>query len=330
MKIIEDPKILDIVKGYKIPLHSKPFLVENTFQTNSESRRGRIGETGGKRNVEEGSHQKSSTIKRGVYKQLNPCKTEGWGSKTSDKLEATECIYPILSLQNGRFAKSGMHVAKRRLHERSGLKKMHIFQFPWKKVQDNLLAFVVQETCTSFFAFASVWDQHHKYSQKLLKVPMKILRSINIKIIIYLGNMLLIGRSLEEIVIGRDTVIVLLQHLRFVINWKKSVLTPVQKIEFLGLEINSVTLELSLNKTKIHKVVSDCQNLLNNPQTSVLELTRLIGLFTLTNQAVLPARLNCRFLQIQQISSLSENISYLYKIVLNENSKIELNGGYRT
>ena len=98
MKIIEDPKILDIVKGYKIPFHSKPFLVKNPFQTNSESSRGRLGETGGKRNVEEGSHQKSSTTKRGVCKQLNPCKTEGCGSKTSDKLEATECIYPNLSL----------------------------------------------------------------------------------------------------------------------------------------------------------------------------------------------------------------------------------------
>ena len=43
-----------------------------------------------------------------------------------------------------------------------------------------------------------------------------------------------------------------------------------------------------------------------------------------TIQAVLPARLNCRFLQMQQISSLSENLSYLDKIVLNENSKIEL------
>ena len=32
--------------------------------------------------------------------------------------------------------------------------------------QDNLLAFFVgQETCTSFFAFALVWDQHHKYYQ---------------------------------------------------------------------------------------------------------------------------------------------------------------------
>ena len=135
--------------------------------------------------------------------------------------------------------------------------------------------------------------------------------------------MLLTGHSLEEIVMSRDTVIFLLQHLGFFINWKKSVLTPVQEIEFLGLTINSVTLVLSLNKTKIQKVVSECQKLLKNPQTSILELTRLIGLLTSTIQAVLPARLNCRFLQIQQISSLSENLSYLDKIV-NENSKIEL------
>ena len=146
---------------------------------------------------------------------------------------------------------------------------------------------------------------------------MTILRRINIKI------MLLIGHSLEEIVMSRDTVIFLLQHLGFVINWKKSVLTPEQEIEFLDLTINSVTLELFVKKTKIQKVVSKCQNLLNNPQTSILELTRLIGLLMSTIQAVLPARLNCRFLQIQQISPLSENLSYLDIIVLNQNSKIE-------
>ena len=68
----------------------KTILVKNPSPTNSELRRGRIGETGGKRNVEEGSHQKSSTMKRGVCKQLIPCKKEGWGPKTSDKFEATE------------------------------------------------------------------------------------------------------------------------------------------------------------------------------------------------------------------------------------------------
>ena len=91
---------------------------------------------------------------------------------------------------------------------------------------------------------------------------------------------------------SRDTVIFLLQNLGFIINWKKSVLTPVQEIEFLGLTMNSVTLKLSLSKTKVQKVVSECQNLLNNPQTLILELTRLTGLLKSTIQAVLPARLN--------------------------------------
>ena len=109
--------------------------------------------------------------------------------------------------------------------------------------------------------------------------------------IIYLHDML-ICHSLEEIFMSRDTVIFLLQNLGFIINWKKSVLTPVQEIEFFGLTMNSVTLKLSLSKTKVQKVVSECQNLLNNPQTSILELTRLTGLLKSTIQAVLPARLN--------------------------------------
>ena len=108
-------------------------------------------------------------------------------------------------------------------------------------------------------------------------------------------------------------------------NWKKSVLTPMQEIEFLGLTINSVALEISLNRTKIQKVVSECQNLLNHPQTSILELIRLIGLVERNYSSSFTTRLNCRFLQMQQISSLTENLSYLDKMVLNENAKMKLN-----
>ena len=64
--------------------HSKSIQNLILFKTNSDSRRGRINETGGKRNVGEGNHQESSSINRGVYKQLIPCKKEGWGP--SDKL----------------------------------------------------------------------------------------------------------------------------------------------------------------------------------------------------------------------------------------------------
>ena len=47
----------------------KTFSVKSYFPTNSELRRGVIGETGGKRNVKEGGYQKSSTITSGVCKQ---------------------------------------------------------------------------------------------------------------------------------------------------------------------------------------------------------------------------------------------------------------------
>ena len=97
IKTTQDPKILDIEKD------TKSHFIQNLFSqkslpNNSESERGGIGGTGSKRNVEEEIHQKSSTIIRRVCKQLIPCKKEGCGPKTSDKFEATECIYPILSL----------------------------------------------------------------------------------------------------------------------------------------------------------------------------------------------------------------------------------------
>ena len=101
--------------------------VKNPVPTISESRRSRIGEVGGKRNVEEGSHQKSSTIKTEVCKQIIPCKIEGWVPKTSDKFEICECIYPILPLQNGRFAKFEIHVAKTGLHVQTRLKRCTYF-----------------------------------------------------------------------------------------------------------------------------------------------------------------------------------------------------------
>ena len=118
---------------------------------------------------------------------------------------------------------------------------------------------------------------------KLLKIPVAILRRINIRVIIYLDVMLLMGHSIEEISMCCDTAIFLLKHLRFVINWKKSVLTPVQEIEFLGLKINSVNLEISLAEEETQKVTIKCQHLLTEPETSILELTKVIGLFDMKN-----------------------------------------------
>ena len=64
------------------------------------------------------------------------------------------------------------------------------------------------------------------------------------ELIIYLGDMLTMGRKLEEILMSRDTVIFLLQHLGFAINLNKSLSELNTKMEFLGVMINSVDMAL--------------------------------------------------------------------------------------
>ena len=94
---------------------------------------------------------------------------------------------------------------------------------------------------------------------KLLKIPISILRRINIRMIIYLDDMLLLGQTMEETIMSRDTVIFLLQLLGFVdLNLKKSIMTPTQKIEFLGLTVDSVIMALSSPNEKIQGIQEQC------------------------------------------------------------------------
>lgn len=50
---------------------------------------------------------------------------------------------------------------------------------------------------------------------KLLEIPVSVLPKLNMLIIIYLHDMLLIGSTIEETLIARDRVIILLQQLGF-------------------------------------------------------------------------------------------------------------------
>ena len=67
-----------------------------------------------------------------------------------------------------------------------------------------------------------------------------------IRFIIYLDDLLILGNSMSEVFMARDSMIFLLQHLGFLINLKKCVLDPAQEKEFLGLIVNSQIMTLSL------------------------------------------------------------------------------------
>ena len=75
-----------------------------------------------------------------------------------------------------------------------------------------------------------------------------------IGIIVYLNYFMILEKTLEETILSRNTVIYLLQNLGFVINLKKSVLHPTQKIKFLGMITNSVEMTVSLPQKKVESI----------------------------------------------------------------------------
>ena len=70
--------------------------------------------------------------------------------------------------------------------------------------------------------------------------------------------MFFIGRTIEETLIARDTANFLLQQLGFVLNLNKSLLTPTQRIEFLGVTVDSLIMTLSLTEKKVLKIQKQC------------------------------------------------------------------------
>ena len=112
---------------------------------------------------------------------------------------------------------------------------------------------------------------------KLLKVPMAMLRRINIRLVIYLDDILIMGATMEEIEWARDTVLYLLINLGFVINWVKSVLHPTKIMEYLGVVIDSDEMSMFLTEEKTLSLTALCQDTLTSGNLTLKELESLIG-----------------------------------------------------
>ena len=67
--------------------------------------------------------------------------------------------------------------------------------------------------------------------------------------------MLILSHTIQKAHISLDMVIYLLQNLVFIIDIRKSILYRYQKIEFLGMEIDSIKMILSLTPEKVQKIV---------------------------------------------------------------------------
>ena len=106
----------------------------------------------------------------------------------------------------------------------------------------------------------------------------------------------------------RTAMVALLEGLGFIVNTDKSVLSPTQQLEFLGLKVSSVDLHLRLPGEKIKQIRVEASQLLRAEICTARKLVaQFIGRLNATAQAVFPAPLFYRHLQRDLQQTLSQN-----------------------
>ena len=130
--------------------------------------------------------------------------------------------------------------------------------------------------------------------------------------------------SRERLLRQVQEIVQLLQLLGFVVNFKKSQLNPTQRIQYLGFEIDSVRMRISLLREKVARIREECQWALQQKSISIRDLTRLIRRLTVTMQAVLPAPLHCQNLQRIKNQALRQFQDFNTIVILDRDAREEL------
>ena len=141
---------------------------------------------------------------------------------------------------------------------------------------------------------------------------------------IYLDDMILQNQTPEGLIKDRDSALHVLHNFGWLINWEKSVLNQTQKLEFLEIELDSIKMTVSLPQAKIENIMKKCHSMLNSPKTTIHELASLIGTLQSTLEAIIPAALYVRQLQMHQTKSLLKSQNYQSIIQLTSQFKEEI------
>ena len=132
--------------------------------------------------------------------------------------------------------------------------KTPIFFVPLSKQSREYVRFEWEGSLYEFLCLCFQLGPAPRLFIKVIKVPVSILSKLYTRIIVYLNDFLILGKTLKETILSRDTVIYLLQNLGFVINLKKSVLHPTQSIEFLVIIMDLVEMTVSLPQEQVESI----------------------------------------------------------------------------
>ena len=151
-----------------------------------------------------------------------------------------------------------------------------------------------------------------------------MVRSLGLHLVIYLADVFIMARTTSDLFLPVATILHLLIGLGLDINWTQSYLIPTRQIQYLGIQVNSVTMEFSLPDSKASTLQQQCARLLAAHTVCLRGIASIVGMMVSTMVAVVPASLNYRRLQCLKTTFLRQGPFYTYRLTLSHECHAEI------
>ncbi len=112
---------------------------------------------------------------------------------------------------------------------------------------------------------------------KVAEAALVPLREQGVRILNYLDDWLILAQSQDQLCEHRDMVLSHLSQLGLQVNWEKSKLSPVQRISFLGMELDSVSQTAHLTQERAQSVFNCLNTFKNRTAAPLKQFQRLLG-----------------------------------------------------
>ena len=156
------------------------------------------------------------------------------------------------------FKMEGLHTLRELLKPGDWMAKVDLkdayFMIPIHDANRPLLRFMAIEchyqfTCLPFGLSCAPWA-----FTKILKPVAATLRELGVRLVIYIDDILVVAESEGKVRDHTLGQIYLLENMGFIVHPEKTVIVPTQEIQFLGMQVDSHTLELQVPGLKLKKV----------------------------------------------------------------------------
>ena len=207
------------MKGYKIPLLRTPIQEKIPLNTPLNENQKFLMEKEIKEMLEMGAIENFSNAQNQFLRNIFLVRKKDGGYRPVINLKTLNQFVPCM-----QFKMESLQTLKFMMKERDYMHKTNLkdvyFTVPLDKSCRHLVRFLWEMNLYKFQCLCFGFRPAPRVFTKILEVPISFLRRLNIVyILIYLDNMVLMSQSTERLLVARDTVIFLLQHLGFVINF---------------------------------------------------------------------------------------------------------------